>query len=572
MYILGTTYDMWITTVTLLKDGKIIAACPEERLNRIKCCRDFPIKAVQYCLKEAGITVEDLDAIAFGWNPGFHVSHYNARFSHTQRWRGEYLYTVPNHFSRLFEQEYERIVTSFLLEKSKKTIPIHYIPHHLCHAASAYYLSPFEESAILTSDGRGEIDTNWFGYAKQNEITELKTDKFPHSIGLFYSVITQFLGFAPHVDEWKVMALASYQHQNGENNSYLQKLEKILTFEENGSVSFDLNYFDYYLHDRPTFYNQNFIDVFGPPRTKGEPLTERHQKLAYAVQYLCEKSLAHMLNWLSEETKIPNIVVCGGTFMNSVFNGKILEKTSFKNSWIPSAPDDSGTSMGAALYTYYDVFKGKNRYVQTHNYFGPGYSENEIEKTLKDYKIKYKKVDDIGRYVAGKISEGSLVGWFQGRMEFGQRALGNRSILADPRDPNMKDKINLSIKYREAFRPFAPSIMAEHAEEYFEMPKGTRVPFMEKVYPIKEEKRSEIPAVTHIDGTGRLQTVEKDVNPVYYNLINEFYKLTNTPIILNTSLNINGEPIVCSPTDAIRAFYSCGLDLLVLGNFVAEKS
>lgn len=571
MKILGLCYDVWMASAALIEDGKVIAAAPEERFTRIKREREFPKNAIDFCLKKAGCTLEDIDYIALGWNPGSHLKRYNPRYSKTIRWRAEYLYTVPNSIIQFSDDKIIKSIEENLILKNNKKLKIIYVGHHLSHAANAYFLSPFNEAAIFSSDGRGEDECGYYAHAKGNKIVDsIGTINFPHSIGLFYMTFTEYLGFQTHSDEWKVMALGAYVEK--EENPYYEKIRKLIKVRDDGDLWVDLSYFDYYLQDQLNFFSKRFVKEMGEPRMREDKLEKRHYLIAGALQKVTEEILTECLNFLYNKTNSKNLVVNGGTFMNSLFNGKILQQTKFENLFISSCPDDSGTCIGAALYVYNDVMgEDAKRETQIHNFYGPEFSEEEIKKALEDYKLKYEYIENIEEYTSKEIEKGNIIGWFQGRMEFGQRALGNRSILADPRDPKMKDKINACIKYRESFRPFAPSILEENKDEYFEIEKDTYVPFMEKVYLIKEEKRKIIPAVTHADGTGRLQTVSKESNPRYYKLISEFGKRTGVPIILNTSFNLNGEPIVCSPKDAIRTFYSCGLDMLVIGNYVVKK-
>lgn len=550
-----------------MEDGKVIAGAAEERFVRQKMFRGFPKNAVKFCLKQAGCNLEDLDYIALGWNPGLHLKPSSLRFGSVVDWRGELLHIIPHELLMLSKsKDVDYIEQS--LKQSNKEIKIIFVTHHNSHAANAFFISPFKESAILTIDGRGEDDTAGFFIGRENKIEELKTVIRPHSLGLFYGTFTDFLGFTPHLDEWKVMALSA---KHFPKNKYYKRVKDLIRLLPDGNFELDLRYFSYFLDDRSNWYSPKFTEVFGPPRTPDEPLTTRHYEIAEALQMISEEVAVYMLDWLQKKTGMGNIVVSGGFFMNSVFNGKILQKTKFKKVFISSCPDDSGTSLGAALYTYNHILGKKNRYEQIHNYYGPEYSNLEIKEILDKYKIKYSYVENIEKETAKIIKEGKIVGWFQGKMEFGQRALGNRSILADPRDPNMKDKVNMAVKYRELFRPFAPSILEEKVIEYFECEREVRVPFMEKVFMIKKEKREQIPAVTHMDGSGRLQTVDRRTNLKYYKLISEFEKLTGIPIVLNTSFNLKGEAIVCTPTDALRTFYSCGLDALILGNFVIKK-
>ncbi|KKQ57706.1 MAG: Carbamoyl transferase [Parcubacteria group bacterium GW2011_GWA2_38_13] len=568
MKILGICPEAWISSAALIENGRIIAAAPEERFNREKMSRKFPFLAIQYCLKEAQCGLEDIDYIAVGWNPGIHIQLYNFRFSDAARWRAEYLYSVPNHFMKLLKDKKVNYVEQSLMQKNHDC-KIIYVTHHHAHAANAFFLSPFKEAAILTADGRGEDDTCLYATGKDNKIMDLQTMAIPHSIGLVYSSVTQFLGFRPHIDEWKVMALASYYPNE---NKYYKIFKQIVMPARDGKIEIDLRFFNYYLQDRSEYYTPSFENTFGKPRLSHEEITEKHKQIAAGLQRISEEALAYMLNWLYKKTKMENVAVSGGSFMNSVFNGKIKKLTPFKNVFISSCPDDSGVPMGAALYVYNHILSNTLRKEQTHNYYGPEFSNTDIAIALDKAKIKKVFTPNIAKYAANLISKGKIVGWFQGKMEFGQRALGNRSILADPRLKNMKDKLNIAIKYRESFRPFAPSILEEKKMEYFECDGNDSSPFMEKVFQIKKEKQKKIPAVTHVDGSGRIQTVDKKTNPLYYQLISEFEKITGVPIVLNTSFNLNGEPIVCTPNDAIRTFFSCGMDALVMGNYVLTKN
>jgi carbamoyltransferase len=568
MRVLGISHDLYITSACLLEDGHIVAACPEERLNRKKLSTDFPVLAIRYCLDQAGCRLSDVDHIAVGWNPGGHVNRLNRRFSDRSRWRGEHLTSVPNFLLALQDDDRVSHITQQLTTENAKLETV-FVDHHKAHAAH-YYLSPYRDAAIMTCDGRGEHDTVTLNVASGNKITELQRETFPQSIGMLYGAITQFLGFQRDSDEWKVMALASYWPE-GVNNPYLGRIRKLVRLLPEGRFELDLSYFSYYLYDVKNWYSQKLVDELGKPRAKDEPITESHHQLAHALQTVTEETMAHILDALHRRSGLRDLVVCGGSFMNSVFNGKITELTPFENVFISSCPDDSGVSIGAALYLSNHLLDNSRRQVMEHNYFGPEYDDDEIVDTLERYKLAYTRRDDVEAYAAEKLSQGRIVGWMQGKMEFGQRALGNRSILADPRDPAMKDKVNRAVKYRESFRPFAPAVLEEAVEDYFEV-KGERcVRFMERVYPVREDKRKLVPAIVHVDGSGRLQTVEKRTNPRFHRLIAEFAQLTGVPLVLNTSFNLNGEPIVCSPTDAIRTFFSCGLDVLVMGNYVLEK-
>ena len=569
MKVLGVCYDVWIASAAIIEDGQVIAAAPEERFSRIKQDREFPKKAIEYCLKAANCTFKEMDYITLGWNPGNHIKRYNPRFSKTIRWRAEYLYTFPNSIFQFVDHKVVRgIESQYFFDDSRCNII--YADHHLSHAANAFFLSPYKEAAIFCSDGRGEDETGLYGIGRGNEIVRLQSVLFPNSIGLFYMAFTEYLGFLPHSDEWKVMALGAYVEH--EDNPFYEKIKRTIRVTEDGQVEIDLKYFTFFLSDQLNFFSKILVEEFGPARGRDEPLEKRHYLIASALQRWTEEMLVDSLNHLHRITKLKNLVVNGGVFMNSLFNGKILRRTNFESVFIPSCPDDSGTCIGSALLAYNQkAGKQARRFTQTHNYWGPGYSDDEIKRTLDAYKIKYHLLQDPEKSAAKAIADGKIIGWFQGKMEFGQRALGNRSILCDPRDASMKDKVNSAIKYRESFRPFAPSILEEEVRNYFDIEEGVSVPFMERVYPILPEKRKVIPAVTHADGTGRLQTVHKDTNPKYHRLISEFGRITGVPVVFNTSFNLNGEPIVCSPKDAIRTFYSCGMDCLFLGKFLIEK-
>ena len=575
MKILGIVHDVTNTSAALIDNGEVVAACAEERLVRIKRYRFFPHKAIQFCLEKANCTIEDVEYIAHGFNPAIYCRRNNLRFSHIPRWRAEYFFSIPNNLSDKYDGHFEgyarQEIGVSLLNGKKTKCEIIYVDHHLSHCANAFLLSPYEDAAIFSADGRGEHSTGMFAVGNKNKIEVIKEIPYPHSIGLFYGIFTEHLGFRLYSDEWKVMALSAYATDKRMNEEYYKKIRGLVSVDNNGTFEMDLSFFMHFLQDQSGYSSSKLIQLIGPTRENNDELTERHYAIAHAVQKVTEDILTQMLNWLYEQTGLERVTVSGGTFMNSLFNGKIRDKTDFKEVFISSCPDDIGTSIGAALYVYNHLLGNKKRYVQKHNYYGPEFSNNEVRETLDRYKVKYESVDNITEYTAKLLAEGYLIGWFQGRMEYGERALGNRSILADPRDSSMKDKINAAVKYRESFRPFAPSILYEKTGEYFEIPDSVGVPFMEQICKVKKEKQEEIPAVVHKDGTGRLQTVKKDINARFYDLIKSFYGITGVPVVLNTSFNLNGEPIVCSPNDAIRTFYTCGLDYLVMGNYVIKK-
>lgn len=573
MKILGINHDMFITSAVLINDGKIISAIPEERISREKLSRKFPEKAINQILKENNLNINNIDIFSNSYNPANLMTKFNPIFSTSRRSRSDYLYSVPDNLFKINEN-IDPLNSEYLMQEIKiknKIKKIYFVNHHLAHAANAFFISPFKKSAILTADGRGEIDSCSFSLGVGNKINLIKKISFPHSVGSFYSTFTEFLGYKANSDEWKVMALSSYcKNKKNKFYKFIKKLVKI--DKSDGTFALNTNYFKETVHEYGKMYSDEFIRVFGSPRKKDEKITNRHNEIAGAMQVVSEEIVLNMLNWLQKKTKLENLSVSGGFFMNSVFNGKITKLTKFKNIFISSCPDDSGLSIGAALYVYNHILNRKKRYIQKHNYYGPSFSNDEIKKTLDNYKINYSfNKKNLSKIVAKKISEGKIIGWFQGKMEFGQRALGNRSILGDPRILKNRDKINQIIKFRESFRPFAPAILNEKKEDFFLIRKNETANFMEKVFLIKNKMHNKIPAVTHIDGSGRLQTVEKTTNPKFYDLIKEFFNITSIPILINTSFNLNGEPIVCTPKDAIRTFNTSGLDMLVIGDFIICK-
>lgn len=568
MRILGVSPDVWISSAALIEDGRVVAAASEERFNRQKMSKAFPAQAVDYCLREAACHLRDVDRIAVAWNPGVHIRSASPRYLASNRWRGEYLINVPGAvLGQLGSPAVERIEE--LICTGDREIRITFVNHHQAHAASAFFLSPFEEAAVLTVDSRGENETCTWSLGTANRIEKLQAVDFPHSLGELYSAVSEYLGFQAYSDEWKVMALASYGRPD---NEYHPKLRRLIQHLDDGRFELDLTYFTYYLFDmQPAMYSAKLVELLGPPRLRGDALEQRHSDIAWALQRVFEETFTRLLARLHDLTGRSRVVLAGGSAMNSVYNGKILETTAFEEVFVPSCPDDSGVSVGVALYTYHCLLDGEKRGLHEDNYWGPSYGESEIEEALGKYKIRAERHHEITPVVARLLGEGKLVGWFQGRMEFGQRALGNRSILADPRDAGAKDRVNAAVKYRESFRPFGPAVLEERAHEYFELPAGVTVPFMEKVYRVRADKRDLIPAVVHVDGTGRLQTVSRQTNPRFHRLLEDFGALTGIPLVLNTSFNLNGEPIVCSPTDAIRTFYSCGLDALALDRWLVLK-
>lgn len=575
MYLLGINAYHADSSAALIKDGKVTLATEEERYSRVKHWAGFPIQAIQFCLEDAGIRLTDLSGIVIGRNP-------YAKF-----WKKiGLLFSKPglifNLGDRVKNQSQVRSLYSEFLQidptLSRKAFKNLIMPveHHRSHLASAFYPSPYDQAAVMSIDGSGDFTTTMVGIGNGSEIKVLDSIDFPISCGLFYTAFTQYLGFPNYGDEYKIMGLGPY----GEPK-YVDQIRKLIQFLPNGLFSWDQSYFVHptqagfhYENNIPNIgnlYSLKFISEFGPARKKDEELSQYHKDLAASVQRVTEELIFHIAAHLRKATSLDYLCFAGGVAQNSVANGKLADATGFKGVYIPSAGHDAGIAMGAALYGYHH-FLAEPRIIDPvySAYTGAAYSNEEIESLLKSKGIDYKKYDDERLYdmVTDKLIEPGVIGWFSGRAEFGPRALGGRSILADPRNPHAKELLNRKIKRRESFRPFAPSILKEYTGEYFT--KVDDVPFMEKVFPIKEDKRASIPAVTHVDGTGRLQTVDKMVSPRYYALIDKFRQKTGVPILLNTSFNEN-EPIVNTPEEALNCYLRTQMDMLVLENCVVSR-
>ena len=554
-----------ISSSALMINGKIVAGSPEERFNKMKYSTAFPIKSAEWCLKTNNLKWEDLDLIVVPWNPMHNINHANGRWDSTMTWRGQMLSHIPTNIMRAIKGPAEKE-----MEVSFGKTRILYLNHHDCHAASAIYCSPFNSCDYLTIDGHGEVETCTSGTFMQKKIKKNSFVLYPHSVGLLYGSLTNFLGFRPDQDEWKTMALAS---DSKTLNIYDKKMQKLFKLTKKG-FELDLSYFDYYLFDkRPDFYNKKFVEEFGEPRKAGTKLTLKHSDIAGALQRAFEKIVFHLLEIVKKNgSKSNNRVLAGGAAMNCVFNGLLDKKKIYKNNFIPPWPDDLGVTIGALYLANqkYGTVKIKPKRLRS-AYLGPSYDDKEILETLKKFKVKYTKPKNLLPYIAKEIANKKLIGWFQGKMEFTHRALGNRSILADPRGKSIQKIINSAVKYRESFRPFAPAVLEEDASKIFDLKKNMKIDFMEKAVEVRKEWRNRIPAVTHVDNTARVQTVSKDYNPMFYGLIKEFGNLTGVPVLVNTSFNLNGQPIVLDPSDAIKTFYTCGLDILVIGSYVVMK-
>ncbi len=564
MYILGIACYYHDASACLLKDGKLIAAAEEERFTRKKHDSSFPINAINYCLKEGDITINDVDYIGF----------YEKPLLKFERILSQHLEMFPKSFMTFFNaipvwiNEKLRVVKS-IKKKLKYKKDILFIEHHLAHAASSYLVSPFKEAAIVTIDGVGEWATTTYGYGKENDIKLIKEIKFPHSLGLLYSTITAHLGFSVNNSEYKVMGLAPYGKP-----IYYNKLKKVIDVKDDGSYRMNMDYFTY--QNSMKMPSKKFIKEFGLIRNPSEKVSQYHKDLAASLQKLLEDIVYKILNHVHKKIKSENLCLAGGVALNSVMNGKIIKNTEFKNIYINPNPGDGGASIGAAYYIYNTILNKKRDYILKTAYLGPEYSDKEIKIILIKNRIKYttfKNNEELLNIVSNLIYKNNIIGWFQGRMEFGPRALGGRSILANPCNPEIKDILNLKVKHREHFRPFAPTIPIEDVDEYFIADNPLPIPtdFMLMVYHIKKNKQNSIPAVTHIDGSGRLQSVRRKYNSLYYNLIKKFGELSGVPILINTSFNIRGEPIVCNPYDAYKCMMGTGIDYLVAGKYLIKR-
>jgi carbamoyltransferase len=560
-YVLGLSCFYHDSAAALLKDGVVIAAGQEERFTRKRHDSDFPEKAIQYVLHEAGITPERLDAVGF----------YDKPLLKFERMLSTYVATFPRSFGSFRKAMplwlHEKLWVPSIIRKSLKPYkgPILFAEHHMSHAASCFLPSPFDEAAILTVDGVGEWATASFGVGRGSDITLFKEIRFPHSLGLLYSAFTYYLGFKVNSAEYKVMGLAPY----GKPVHFERIMKDMLQLNEDGSFKLNMKYFsyDYGL----TMTNGAFDEFFGGPPRKAETwMGEREFDIAASVQKVCEEVVLKMVRHLHKETGLDRLCMAGGVALNCVANGRVIRETPVKQLWVQPAAGDAGGAVGVAHYIYNTLHKRPRTSGWKHAYLGPEFSDAESARYFEQAGAKYETLPDaeLVQRTAKLLSEGNVIGWSQGRMEFGPRALGGRSILADPRDARMRDTLNMKIKFREGFRPFAPSVLMDKASEWFEIDCDS--PYMLLVAQVREGKRT-IPSVTHVDNSARLQTVTRDEAPLYYDLIREFEKITGVPIVINTSFNVRGEPIVCTPQDAYLCFMRTNMDYLVVGHHLLDK-
>jgi len=617
LYILGINAYHGDAAAALIKDGRIVAAVEEERLNRIKHCAGFPTQSVKFCLSSAGIGIEAVDHIGISRDPSAHL--YKKILVAARRAAKGIVSTRPiapahqqvrviteedaekvsadlgepngnGHSSGVLHQVADRLrnaakirdlrdelAKALGVSTSRVRAQFHYIEHHRAHLASSFFVSPFERAALLSLDGFGDFISTMWGIGEGNSIDVLGQVEYPHSLGIVYTATTQFLGFPHYGDEGKVMGLAPYGRPR-----FITEFRDIVRTEENGKFSLNLDYFRHgaegvdmtWNNGSPVIgriFSDQYERAFGAARAPHEALTDRESDLAASLQLRLEEVAFHILNHLHRETGVTDLGLSGGVAYNSVLNGRILLNTPFQRVFIQPAAGDSGTAIGACYQIWNQVLERPRGEVMEGSYTGPAFSDEEIlaELAVSDLSFETHSDAELTARAARDIADGAVVGWFQGRMEFGPRALGNRSIIVDARRADMKEILNERIKKREPFRPFAPSILVEHVGEYFEQTHPA--PTMLMVYQVRPERRPEIPAVTHVDGSGRLQTVSREVNPRYYQLIEEFFKLTGVPVVLNTSFNEN-QPIVCTPRDAIDCFLKTRIDVLYLGNHAVRRN
>jgi carbamoyltransferase len=596
--ILGISAYYHDSAAAIIVDGEIIAAAQEERFTRKKHDSSFPVNAVKYVLEESGLDGSNLLAVVFYEKPMLKFERLLESY-HAFAPQG-----IPNFLTAIPLWVKEKLFMKKMLRTElqnlcKGNYPLLFPEHHLSHAASAFYPSPFGEAAILTVDGVGEWATSTIGHGKGNQIEIKKELVFPHSLGLLYSAFTYYTGFRVNSGEYKMMGLAPYgNHDSIQLKDFKEKIKnEIVDIREDGSLLLNMKYFNFVTVSKMT-NDKNWEEFFGiPPRKEESPLTQDYMNMALAIQQITEEVILKLAMTAKELTGSKNLVMAGGVALNSVANGKLLASGIFDDIWIQPASGDAGGALGAA-YAGWHIWKGKTRLADPHAdamkgaFLGPEYGR-DIEKTIRKYNANfqhYSDFDELTKVVARHISDGKVIGWFQGRMEVGPRALGNRSILGDARNPEMQKKMNLKIKFREGFRPFAPAVIEEDIREYFLLDRPS--PYMLLVVPVKKERclslpgnfnglnlfdklyhgRSDIPAVTHVDYSARLQSVSRDTNPRFWQLINEFKKQTGYSVIINTSFNVRGEPIVCTPDDAYRCFMRTEMDYLVLGNYVLDKA
>ncbi len=594
MVILGINAFHGDASAAIVVDGQLVAAAEEERFNRIKHCAGFPTESIRYCLKAAGIGLADIDHIGISRDPSAHlhkkILHTAARLARhavglgpragtNGHKNGGIVGAISDRLANAakFYDLRDELSKAFRISKESMAARFHKVEHHKAHLASAFFVSPFERAALLSLDGFGDFISTMWGRGDGTQFEVIDQVEYPYSTGIVYTAATQFIGFPHYGDEGKVMGLAPYGTPR-----YMDAFRDMIRTEDD-RPGFTLN-LDYFLHHSEgvemswdegsprigRIFSDKFITTFGPPRLPGQPITSCEEDIAASLQLRLEEVAFHILKQVHALTGLTDLCLAGGVALNSVMNGKVFLHTPFRRVFVQPAAGDNGTALGVCYYIFHQLLKQPRGFVMEGAYTGPEFTDAEIRSVLDEAGVAYERFDDreVTRRAARDVADGAVTGWFQGRMEFGPRALGNRSIVADPRRADMRQILNERIKKREPFRPFAPSILEEHTAEYFEQ--DYPAPTMLMVYQVREEKRGTIPAVTHVDGSGRLQTVNARMNPRYYRLIADFHELTGVPVVLNTSFNEN-EPIVCTPRDALDCFLKTRMDVIYLGNYAVRR-
>src|SRR4051812_4573206 len=571
MYTIGINAAFHDSSACLIRDGQLLAAAEEERFTQIKhgkrpipfSAYELPFHAIDYCLKTGGIHLKDVDHIAYSFDPYLLLGEEKGKpkieiplepgmeagpSKWTSPWDPLFLSSIVNAPGQLVDGYPHHLQQRFREVKADQ-LKWHFVEHHIAHAASAYYPSPFDHAAVATLDGRGEIATTSYNVGNANELIRIGQVNMPHSLGLLYERVTSYLGFLHSSDEYKVMALASYGKPE-----FVKDFRNMIHLTGDGQYTID---------------NVQLEDLFGTSRTKNDPFTSHHFNIAHSLQLVLEETVLELMHWLHQATGEENLCLAGGVALNCVLNARIRDKGPFKNIWVQPAAGDAGTSLGAAIWVDVNEHKEGNRnYQMPHAYWGPDYTDEEIEKFLQWAKGPFRKLKDVAEETADILMQDKIIGWFQGRMEFGPRALGSRSILASPINASMQARLN-EVKDGEDFRRVAPAVMEEDAHAWFEDAGAS--PFMLFVHNVKADKADRIPAVRHVDGTARIQTVNRQQHPLYHDLLSEFKKITGVPVLVNTSFNTRGEPIVCTPRDAIECFWTSPFDALVINSFLLEK-
>lgn len=581
MYILGFNCYAHDSAAAILRDGRLLGLVEEERFVRVKHTREFPEHAIRWCLQSTGIDGRDLDHIVFYWDPAlarmqraWHLLRYAPRSLGLIRSRIDKELPMSRLKSRLREQ--------FGIDFARTQF--HWAEHHLCHSASAFLTTSFDRAAILSIDAAGEWDCTWMGVGDGLDLRCCKRMQFPNSLGIVYGAFTEYLGFSFGSGEGKVMGLAPYgmaentidcAARGGDARRYIDLFREIIREEDEGGYRVDLSWFTYHYYGRPRWFSGELVRALGPPRAASGELTQHYMDVAAALQQRTEEIGIHMARWLRRSTGEKKLCMAGGVCLNACMNGRILEEAGFDEVSVHPAANDAGTALGGCFWLWNTVLRRPRTWTLDHAFLGPDLDEAECRVAARqalagDSRLSMVAVDDAPAVAAQMLSEGKIIGWFQGRMELGPRALGNRSILADPRTAEMKDLLNARVKFREGFRPYAPSVLKERAAEWFDSDHPS--PYMILVYRVRPEMRGVIPAVTHVDGSARVQTVDRETNPRYYRLIEQFEARTGVPVLLNTSFNVRGEPIVLRAADAIRCFARTGMDALFLGDLLLTKS